>query len=199
MVAIVIVLAALRPWTVVPLDAPHPRAFDAKTYVDGLWPVRVIDEAARSAIALASLFDRSAAAGSGASGHRAVFVTGTARVTKVDLQSRVGLADLAVAGATGGVRVSLQLGPVIRGTALRDALTFIHFSDFENQMQFADVSNALNDRALSTVLGGMDAGALEGRLVTILGAVSIGAETDPREITPVRITIEPGTDHDRRS
>jgi len=192
-----VVLAALRPWTVVPLDAPRPRVFDAQSYVGSLWPARVIDEAMKTAVPLTALAAHGAA-GTAATPRRSVFVTGTARVTKVDLTSRVGLADLAVAGA-GEPRISVQVGPVIRGTALRDALAFIHFSDFENQLQFADVSNALNDRVLATVVAGVDASTLEGRTVTILGAVTLGNDNEPREITPVRLTIEQGTGRDKRS
>jgi predicted lipoprotein len=39
------------------------------------------------------------------------------------------------------------LAGVIRGTALRDALPFIQFSQFTNQLEYARVANALNDRA----------------------------------------------------
>jgi predicted lipoprotein len=41
----------------------------------------------------------------------------------------------------------IQTGPVIRGTALRDALPFIQFSQFTNQLEYARVANVLNDRA----------------------------------------------------
>jgi len=39
-------------------------------------------------------------------------------------------------------------GPIIFGTALRDALPFIEFSQFTNQMQYARVSTILNERAV---------------------------------------------------
>ena len=44
--------------------------------------------------------------------------------------------------------VTVLTGPVIRGTALRDALPFIQFSQFTNQLEYARVSNALNDRSV---------------------------------------------------
>jgi len=43
--------------------------------------------------------------------------------------------------------VVIETGPVIRGTALRDALPFIQFSQFTNQLEYARVANALNERA----------------------------------------------------
>ena len=42
---------------------------------------------------------------------------------------------------------------MIRGTALRDASSFIEFSDFTNQFDYAGAANALNDYALRTVVG----------------------------------------------
>jgi predicted lipoprotein len=44
--------------------------------------------------------------------------------------------------------ITVLTGPVIRGTALRDALPFIQFSQFTNQLEYARVANALNDRAV---------------------------------------------------
>ena len=48
---------------------------------------------------------------------------------------------------------TVQIGPVIRGTALRDAVSFIRFNDFANQFEFAAVSNALHERVLRDVVG----------------------------------------------
>ena len=36
---------------------------------------------------------------------------------------------------------AIQIGPVLRGTALRDALEFVRFTDFVNQFEFAGVAN----------------------------------------------------------
>ena len=38
-------------------------------------------------------------------------------------------------------------GPVLKGTALRDSLEFVKFGDFVNQVAFAEVATALNERA----------------------------------------------------
>ena len=52
-----------------------------------------------------------------------------------------------IATKNGPRQVDLQIGPVIFGTALRDSLPFVHFGDFVNQIQFAQISRALNDAA----------------------------------------------------
>jgi predicted lipoprotein len=44
--------------------------------------------------------------------------------------------------------VVLKIGPVILGNAIRDATSFIKFSDFKNQVQFARLSKALNKKAM---------------------------------------------------
>ena len=68
--------------------------------------------------------------------------------------------------------VAIQVGPVLRGTALRDALGFVRFTDFVNQFDFAAVANALNERVLTTVLGPVDVRGLSGQRVSFTGAVS---------------------------
>lgn len=45
--------------------------------------------------------------------------------------------------------LELQLGPRIKGNAIRDALDFVQFGQFKNQVQFAKFSNELNKRAVS--------------------------------------------------
>ena len=65
----------------------------------------------------------------------------------VDVKSRHGLMTVDIPTKSGPRQVDLQIGPVIFGTALRDSLPFIHFGDFVNQIQFAQVSRALNDLA----------------------------------------------------
>ena len=75
-----------------------------------------------------------------------MFVKGTATVADVDRKSRIGLARLRLPWATDAQTAAIQIGPVLRGTALRDALDFVRFTDFVNQLEFAGVANALNDR-----------------------------------------------------
>jgi predicted lipoprotein len=112
-------------------------------------------------------------------------------VTEVDLRSRVGLAYLE-AGASATRRIALQVGPVVRGTALRDALGFIRFGDFVNQIDFAAAATELNARALRSAFEGIDAKNLEGRLVTFAGAAALGntGASTPIEIVAVTLQVE---------
>ena len=81
---------------------------------------------------------------------------------------------------------------MLRGTALRDALDFIQFTDFVNQLEFASVANALNNRVLSDVIGRVNIDDLAGRDVTFVGAVPLGGASETIEIVPVRLRLSGG-------
>jgi predicted lipoprotein len=102
-----------------------------------------------------------------------------------------------VAPYDGRADISIQIGPVLRGTALRDATGIVRFTDFVNQLQFADVANELNSRVLKTVLAPLDATKLKGRVVAFAGALAAPeGKAEPslhealREFLPIRLTVE---------
>lgn len=87
--------------------------------------------------------------------------------------------------------MAVQIGPVVRGTALRDATTFIRFNDFANQFEFAAVSNALHARVLHDIVNPLDLDALPGRQVQVLGATTLQAGASANavlEIVPIRLS-----------
>ena len=65
----------------------------------------------------------------------------------------------------------LQVGPIVKGNAIRDASTFIRFEDFKNQVQYAQLSKALSKRALQDVAK-PDASWI-GQQVEVLAAVTL--------------------------
>jgi len=184
-------LAILRPWTVVPIQSTPAGTFDPNGYVTSIWESRVVPSAERTAIELQTFTQGMVGAARTDGGTvRAVFVRGTARVSEVDRKSRVGLARLQPLRATDR-QAAIQIGPVLRGTALRDALDFIRFTDFVNQLEFASVSSALNERVMSDVLGPLDIDGLAGREVTFVGAAPLSAASIV-EIVPVRLQVTGG-------
>ena len=46
----------------------------------------------------------------------------------------------------------MQIGPAMRGTALRDALDFVSFNDFNNQIDYAQFGKAFNSYACKHAL-----------------------------------------------
>jgi len=185
---IVVVLAILRPWTVVPIDTKTAGVLEPASYVASMWEARVLPAAERSAIDLQAFMQGAADAGPA----RAVFVKGTARIADIDRTSRVGLARLLLPWAKDGAGAAVQIGPVIRGTAVRDALDFIRFTDFVNQLEFASVASALNDRVLSTVLEPAT-GVVTGAEITFIGATPTSRSAPTVEIVPVTLAVVPGT------
>ena len=185
---------ACKPWTVRPIDegrqanAPTPDRFDATAYVESIWETRVIEQARNSAAELLP----GRPPGQLPAGP-SIFVRGDGTVLRVDTRSRVGLALVDLAPGDGEADVAIQIGPVLRGTALRDALPFVRFGDFANQLAFADVANALNARVLRSVLGGLEPASLDGRRLAFTGATKVAAGADAQLLEIVPVILQPGT------
>ena len=180
--------------TVRPLDekgAPASSAtsgpFDAAAFVESIWQSEVLRslDGARDVGAVAS-----GAAGLGVSGTRpaSVVVRGRGRVVSVDARSRSGTATVELDGRVPST-VVLQVGPVITGTAIRDALPALGFDRFLNQIQHADVGNELNARVEREVLEHLDRAGLRGRPVRFAGMASF-EEGRPLTVTPVTLELE---------
>ncbi len=48
--------------------------------------------------------------------------------------------------------IELQVGPIFKGTAIRDNLECINFDDYVNQIEWGGVSHSLNEKVLETVI-----------------------------------------------
>jgi predicted lipoprotein len=117
-------------------------------------------------------------------------VKGEGRVLSVNTESRVGVALVDIAPFDGRPDVSIEIGPVLRGTGLRDVTGLVHFSDFVNQLQFADVANELNDRVLKSVLSQVNTADLKGRTISFEGVAPTSEGTlRIHDLVPVRLAI----------
>jgi predicted lipoprotein len=200
-------LAACVPWTVRPIGgekevASGPAAASPVEYVDAIWSARLVPAVLNGGVEARALLNALAASPEEAArryGHRDAngpvyfLVKGQGTVTAVDTHSRMGLALVDIAPYDGRADVSIQIGPVLRGAALRDSTGIVRFTDFVNQLQFADVGNELNGRVLKTVLAPLDAAKLKGRVVAFAGALAAPegkAEPPLRELVPVQLTVE---------
>lgn len=207
--ALALSLASCVPWTVRPIGGEKeavsgPAVASPVAYVDSIWSARLLPAVLNGAVDTRALLDALAASPGDAAqryGHREAngpvyfLVKGRGTVTAVDTHSRIGLALIDVAPYDGRSDISIQIGPVLRGTALRDATGIVRFTDFVNQLQFADVGNELNGRVLKTVLAPLDFTKLKGRMVAFAGALAAPeakAEPPLRELVPVELTIEEG-------
>ena len=119
-------------------------------------------------------------AGQGAAGNFAVSGAGTVVETKLDSLAR--WAGLATYGAGD---LTLQLGPVIKGTALRDVAPFYRFDDFRDQIEFAKLSRAINNEI--SVAIEVPEGELIGRRLRFVGVVPLRSVADARTLTPTDV------------
>jgi len=164
-----------------------------KTYEAELLPL--IDRALPAITlrkALAEGLDAAGAAhGNRGSGEGAAWnfaVKGEGKVVEANLTSRARKAMVDVDG-DGAADLTLQLGPVIKGTSLRDVAPFYRFGDFRDQIEFAKLARALNDRASAALQ--VPEGDLVGKTVTFSGTVDLKAATDPWLVTAVTLSVAP--------
>jgi predicted lipoprotein len=109
-------------------------------------------------------------------------VKGTATIKEKNTTSRAGT----VLTAKGPVPVTIQIGPVIKGNSLRDAMPFINFQNFTNQLEFAEVGRAFNTRVTNELKAAIDALA-PGQTIDYAGTFSLNTASDKILLTPVLI------------
>ena len=199
--------------TIRPLEAPTPasgeagatqgssfrtsKGFDPVVYVDGLWDSKILPKATTESVDLIELLgeiakDKDAASqkyGHKESGPYNFAVKAEVVIESVDTTSRAGTVLLKPIGYAGPTEVKMQIGPVMRGTAIRDGSGHIPFNQFVNQIEYADVGEALNQRVLDTVLKGLDFNALHGKTLVVYGFFTLD---NPAKIliTPVKIDVK---------
>jgi predicted lipoprotein len=175
-------------------------SFDPNKMVASAWTTKVIPYFEQKAGPFAELRDLAAkdpdAAGA-KYGYRAKS-DGTPWTVMVKIEGTIVAANTESRAATIGVDATgqgktdatVQIGPAIFGTSIRDALSFVSFNDFTNQIDFARYGAAFNAYVNQTVLAKLPRDNLIGRKVSLIGAYALGAG-DPPQVTPVEITIGP--------
>jgi predicted lipoprotein len=202
-----LMLASCAPWTVRRLEDEDQsktaiqHALDPAAYVDSIWNAKLVPEVLKSAVdartllqAISAGFDEAGRKyGRRENGGAYYFmVKGEGIVLAVDTSSRNGLLLLDLAPYDRRPDVSVQIGPVLFGSSLRDATGMVRFTDFVNQIQFADVGNELNRRVLEEVLGRIHRDSLKGQLVGFAGTFSLENAGQPpiRGVVPVKLEAE---------
>lgn len=194
-VAVVVVVAAiLASTTYVPADDESLvvlESFDSENYGPDTFP-EVVAEIERTAVDLDELIaalQADEAAASEQFGQQA----GTGpysfpvRGTGIAGDADGGLLPIEMEGVDGEFTIRIQVGPVLTGTALRDAVAIIDFNQFLNQMDYAAAARALNEQVREQVLADVDPEALSGAEVSFVGAFT----REPGDIVTITpITLE---------
>jgi predicted lipoprotein len=207
--AVVVLLGVLfaikPPFVVRPLPAregatggagSQPTESSAAKFVDGIWDKLgpVFDEKAQDIAKILPEIRADPSAAGEKYGRREAtnpynyMVKGTGKVAEISTESAAGTAMVEIPGLS--EKVAVQIGPVVRGTALRDATGLVSFNQFANQLDYADVSKEMNSRALKTAFSTAPAASLAGKTVTFYGAFTFDPHSkSPVLITPVKISL----------
>lgn len=113
-------------------------------------------------------------------------VTGQGTVVESKLDSRARWVKLDTDG-DGAADVTLQLGPVIRGSALRDVAPFYNFDDFRDQIEFAKLGRALNDQVVGRI--SVPEGALTGLTIGFTGVTPLKSAEEEITVTPIDVEV----------
>jgi predicted lipoprotein len=112
-------------------------------------------------------------------------------IVAANTETRAATADVDVDG-DGAADATIQLGPVIKGTTLRDVMPTVDFTAFRDQIEFAELSRALNNRAHDKTLAELPREDLPGKSVSVLGAFTLKNAGEPILVTPVTLKPEGG-------
>ncbi len=118
-------------------------------------------------------------------------VRGKAKVLEFDDSSRNGVIRVDHEPEDGIADAVIQVGPVLKGSALRDSVEFIRFTDVGNQLQFADLAKEMNMRMKADSLDPLDLTALKGKTIEYLGAFRLETESPLEDvvITPLVLNV----------
>ncbi|MGY5801072.1 DUF2291 family protein [Rhizobium sp. LEGMi12c] len=204
---VALVLAAALPGCKI-IKTPTPEekaaeaaksAFDPATKVDAIWQSQVLPAIDKRAGDIKTVLQAIAAnpdeAGAKYGNPRkqasspwtyAVKLNG--KIVAADTASRAGTLDVDVDG-DGKADAKVQIGPAIRGTAIRDALDFLDFNEFRNQIEWAQFGKAFNEKANSSFLAALPRDGLIGKTVTVTGAFPLPPSGQLPLITPSALTL----------
>lgn len=174
--------------------------FNAGAYVQRIWPTEVVPAAINNSVPLTTLLaglTTNQAETLKKYGHQVnnadnILVSFTGVVQGDDMSSPMGTMTVNVTDGQKIIPVSVSIGPVILGTSLRDALNFITFEEFLNQIQYGNVADQLNKSVISHVIAGVDVQKLKGKTVTVYGAYTFNSD-DPEGITVTPVILKTGT------
>ncbi|MGF7016520.1 putative lipoprotein [Lachnospiraceae bacterium PF1-21] len=173
--------------------------FNAGDNVAEFWEAEALPELKDEAVDLSeflkeaagdlnSLADKYGTYSMGDSGELSYTVKGTATVEAVDTQSKAGTMVLKLDGYDGSEEVKIQIGTVIKGSSVRDSLSFIKFGDYTNQQDYAAVSQSINDIILQDVINPEKAEEMVGKDIGFLGCFTVN-DNGTVLITPVELEV----------
>lgn len=190
--------------TVVPIghesDFTGEKQFNAAADVENIWADKALPDLKEHAVDLAQLL--TAAHGNldadtvaqefqghysmGDRGAVSYVVQGEGVVTHMDRSKKVGTMTVKLAGYDGPVIVKLQIGPVYKGSAVRDTISFMKYEDYKNQVDWAKVSQAFHQMLDKDVIAQANPESLQGKTISFYGVFTVDGNQEIL-IMPVEI------------
>lgn len=174
--------------------------FNAGNDVEKMWDSKAVPELTKEAVDLGVILkdsngDLSTVAkkygknSSGTSGSANFVVKGTGKVTLVDQKKKAGYMQITLDGYSGKAKIELQIGTVYRGTSVRDSLSFIKYENYKNQVQWAEISQSINNVIQKKVVDPINVSSLTGKTVEFTGCLP-SDDNDELVITPTKISVK---------
>ncbi|AUX80552.1 MULTISPECIES: DUF2291 family protein [Sinorhizobium] len=173
--------------------------FDPDRMVAEIWDSKVVpylDRKAGPFSEVASLAASDADAAGAKYGHKekqgsspwtfAARLSGT--IIKAETKSRSAYVEVDADG-DGKADARVQIGPAIRGTAIRDSLDFVNFNEFKNQIEWAQYGKAFNTHVNGLVLEKLTRDQLVGRKLEAIGAYPQPAKGQLPSFVPAQLTV----------
>lgn len=124
----------------------------------------------------------------GDSGELSYIVRGTGTIESVKNKLRAGYLGVKVDGYEGDSQVRLQIGPVYKGSAVRDTITKINYKDYKNQIEWAQVSVAFHNLISQEIIAPVKMDEMEGKKVEFIGCFTVDRPSQIL-ITPVSLKV----------
>ncbi|MBQ9275101.1 MAG: DUF2291 domain-containing protein [Succinivibrio sp.] len=124
----------------------------------------------------------------GESGALSFIVKGQGTVTEVKDKLRSGYLLLEPDDYKGEETFRIQIGPVYKGSAVRDTIDLISYKDYTNQIEWAQVSVALHEKIQNGIITPANVSSLLGKKIKYIGCFTVGSDKVLR-ITPVELTV----------
>lgn len=175
--------------------------FNAGDDVAAIWEESALPEMTEGAVELkdfltesngdlTALADEYGKYSMGDSGELSYVVKGTGTVEEVNTESQAGFMTVKLDDYTGSEAVKIQIGPVYKGSSIRDSLSFIKFGDYKNQEQWAAVSQSINEVVAKDVVEPADPASLQGKTISFVGAFTVSSGSTDVLITPAVLEVQ---------
>src|SRR5574344_1048544 len=173
-------------------------AFDPTSVATNFWKEKSKDYFEKNAVDFATLVSeakgdfKSVAAkyghySMGDKGELSFIVKGDGTINAVKNELRAGYLGISIDGAE-DLKTRIQVGPVFKGSAVRDSINLINYKDYKNQIEWAQVSVAFHDLIQKEIIKPIDMTTIEGKSVWFLGCFTVSGSNI--SITPVEFAVK---------